>query len=89
VTWRAVDIRTMSGSKKSLRFACSDARQDETQMKRNIRVRSPGQCTIVLEMRDCEIGKPQMAQFANGVPAAADWAAGRALGTYDRCTTID
>ena len=33
-------------------------------MKGNTRVRSPGQCAIVLEMRDCEIGKPQMAQFA-------------------------
>jgi hypothetical protein len=34
-------------------------------MKRNIHVRSPGQCEIVLEMRDCEIGKQtQTVQFA-------------------------
>jgi hypothetical protein len=56
-------------------------------MKRNIHVRSPCQCEIVLEMRDCEIGKQtQMVQFAT--TPNRDVSLGLTPEFYDRCGHI-
>jgi hypothetical protein len=56
-------------------------------MKRNIHVRSPGRCEIVLEMRDCEIGKQtQTVQFAT--PPTGDVSLGLNPEFYDRCGHI-